>query len=372
MYHIRCPLREAGSVGKNQVGLICPQGRLTFYEYDQAVSATARMLRDAGVGPGTRLGVNIGEGWQQQIFFFAALRSGAVACYVEDDAANHSLVADMSAIACRHAVVGETIRRDASDGIRYFKASETISMTLARDESDLTFAFEGHRPATITFSGRSPARRALLHSYGSFYYGALGAKVGMNLRTNDRWMIGTEFGRIQTLSAVFCCAVSGATLVVPEPKASFADNLLASEATHAHLEAEDLEALLGSDRMSGCRLKVAMVSAALSEELWQEARKAGIRVQTCYGIPEMASQVTAMTRLSPVSKHRTVGSAMRYNEVRIAENGRIQVRGRALFDGYVEGERVIPAADVDGWFTTDDCGSLDGEGYLNMTPRETS
>lgn len=366
MYQIRCPLREAGAVGKNQVGLICPEGRLTFYEYDQAVSATAQALRAAGLPRHSRLALAVSPGWQQPILFFAALRAGAVACFTQQDGATETLAADMSAIACRHAVTDAPAHATRNEGARYFQTSDVVQLVLPTSEEGLDFVFEGNRPATITFTGRPGERRALLHSYGSFYYGALGSNVNVDLRTHDRWLIGSSLSDMEALSAVFRCAVSGATLVVPAPNASLADNIIASSATHANVGAKDLEMLLGSGRIAASRLKIALVREHLSEELWKETKRAGIRVQTCYTIPEMASQVTAMTRVSPPAKQQTSGTAMRYCEVRIAADGHIQVRGRALFDGYVRGEDVVPAADAEGWFTTRDYGTLDADGYLTL------
>lgn len=366
MYQIRCPLREAGAVGNNQVGLICPEGRLTFYEYDQAVSATAQALRAAGVPRHARLGLAVAPGWQQPILFFAALRAGAVACFTPSDATGEALAADLNAIACRYAVTDAPSRASRNEGAHYFRTSDVIQLILPTSEDGLDFVFESNRPATITFTGGPDTRRALLHSYGSFYYGALGSNVNMDLRTNDRWLIGSSLSDMQSLSAVFRCAVSGATLVVPAPNASLADNIIASCATHAQVGVRDLEMLLGGGRMSASRLKIALVRERLSDELWRETKRAGIRVQMCYTIPEMASQVTAMTRVSPPAKQQTSGTAMRYCEVRIAADGHIQVRGRALFDGYVRGEQVVPAADAEGWFTTCDYGTLDADGYLTL------
>lgn len=368
MYQIRCPLREAGTVGKNQVGLICPEGRLTFYEYDQAVSATAQALKAAGVAAGDRLTVAIPRGWQQPVLFFAALRAGAIVCPVENGRSEADLARDMETIASSHLVM-EDAPQTATGAFGRMRAADIVKLALPITESGLEFTFEGDRPAVIVFSGKADARRAILHSYSSMYYGALATNVTMDLRTHDRWLIRDAFHEMETMGAIFRCAVSGATLVMADERQPFFENVLDGSITHAFFHPQDLERLLGSGRLDKCRLKMALVAEPLPSVLLQEAHRAGVRVHTCYMIPEVASQVAAVTRLTPISKWQTAGTVMRYGDLRIAEDGRIQVRGRALFDGYVHGKQVLPATDESGWFTTGDHGLLDGEGYLTVMPR---
>jgi O-succinylbenzoic acid--CoA ligase len=368
VYQIRCPLREAGTIGKNQVGLICPEGRLTFYEYDQAVSATAQELKAQGIRAGDRVTLAALHGWQQPILFFAALRAGAIACPSEHKATGADLTRDMEAIASRHVVL-EMAGAQTASGPRHVESAEVVKLALPLTEDGLDFAFDGNRPAIILFSGRAAARRAILHSYSSVYYGALASNVTMDLRTNDRWLIMGAIHRMEVLGAVFDCAVSGATLVMGDRERSLAENVLMSGATHAFVSPGDLEELIGSERLGECRLKMALVMEPVEEALLREARRAGIGVHACYAVPEVASLVSVVTRCSPPSKLGTSGVAMRYCDVRVADDGRIQVRGRALFDGYVSGQDVTPGTDASGWFTTGDYGSLDAEGYLTVTRR---
>jgi long-chain acyl-CoA synthetase len=56
-------------------------------------------------------------------------------------------------------------------------------------------------------------------------------------------------------------------------------------------------------------------------------------------------------------------------EVRIGDGGEVQVRGDAVFDGYLDDESSTSKALAGGWLLTGDLGELDDDGYLRVTGR---
>jgi O-succinylbenzoic acid--CoA ligase len=97
--------------------------------------------------------------------------------------------------------------------------------------------------------------------------------------------------------------------------------------------------------------------AAVPAGLLAEARAAGARVVTTYGMTETCGGCVYDGRpLDGVS-------------VRIAADGRIQLAGPVLFAGY-RGQPELSLAVMDGpWFVTSDLGSLDGSGRLTVRGR---
>ena len=107
--------------------------------------------------------------------------------------------------------------------------------------------------------------------------------------------------------------------------------------------------------------------APLSSALIKGFDDLGITVLHGYGITECAP-IVAVNR----NKFNVVGSVglpLRCNEVKIADDGEVLVKGDNVMLGYyhneVENEKVF----VDGWFRTGDIGRIDEYGALHITGR---
>lgn len=109
--------------------------------------------------------------------------------------------------------------------------------------------------------------------------------------------------------------------------------------------------------------------AALSEDLARIYIGAGIPIIQGYGLTETSPVVTA----SSIEDYRvgTVGRAIPHVEIRIAEDGEIEVRGPNVMRGYYnKPEETRAAFTDDGWFKTGDIGTIDADGFLRITDRK--
>jgi long-chain acyl-CoA synthetase len=109
--------------------------------------------------------------------------------------------------------------------------------------------------------------------------------------------------------------------------------------------------------------------AALAEDLALIYIGAGIPIIQGYGLTETSPVVTA----SGIDNLRvgTVGRAIPHVEIRIAEDGEIEVRGPNIMRGYYnKPEETKAAFTEDGWFRTGDIGTIDKDGYLTITDRK--
>ncbi|WP_454791227.1 class I adenylate-forming enzyme family protein [Mycolicibacterium lutetiense] len=93
--------------------------------------------------------------------------------------------------------------------------------------------------------------------------------------------------------------------------------------------------------------------------------RAGIRWLTAYGTTELP--VIACNPLD-ATHIDTVGTPVRGVDVRIGEDGEIQVRSDSAMAGYLPKDATAGAF-CDGWYRTGDIGYLDDDGYLHITDR---
>ena len=109
--------------------------------------------------------------------------------------------------------------------------------------------------------------------------------------------------------------------------------------------------------------------AALPEELSYIYIGAGIPIVQGYGLTETSPVIT--TSRMEDNRVGTVGKAIPNVEIRIAEDGEIEVRGPNIMRGYYnKPEETRAVFTTDGWFKTGDIGTLDQDGFLRITDRK--
>jgi long-chain acyl-CoA synthetase len=108
--------------------------------------------------------------------------------------------------------------------------------------------------------------------------------------------------------------------------------------------------------------------APLGADTFRFFRAVGVNLKQVYGATELAGlcSVQANGEVDP----DTVGRAFQGTELRIAENGEVQVRSASVFQGYYKQEEATQAAiTADGWLRTGDAGFIDKRGHLVIIDR---
>ncbi|HEY2576572.1 MAG TPA: long-chain fatty acid--CoA ligase [Streptosporangiaceae bacterium] len=109
--------------------------------------------------------------------------------------------------------------------------------------------------------------------------------------------------------------------------------------------------------------------AALGERLGHFFRGVGITILEGYGMTELTAAATV--NRPDRNKIGTVGMPIPSVSVRIADDGEVLVRGPMAFPGYwLNDTATAEVLDSGGWIHTGDIGSLDDEGFLQITGRK--
>lgn len=107
---------------------------------------------------------------------------------------------------------------------------------------------------------------------------------------------------------------------------------------------------------------VVVGGGALRPDLYERALASGWPLLPSYGATETCSQVATAYPGSPVLR------LLDHVESRVEKDGRLAFRGPSLLSAYATGEGISDPKSADGWFVTEDLGSIDGE-VLHVTGR---
>lgn len=124
------------------------------------------------------------------------------------------------------------------------------------------------------------------------------------------------------------------------------------------------------ERLGMDRLRVAVTGAApISKDTLEFFLSLGIPLLEVYGM----SECTGPASFSSPDAYRTgkAGRVVPGTELKIAADGEICYRGRHVFKGYLhDAEATSNAIDADGWLHSGDIGTVDREGYVQITDRK--
>ncbi len=120
--------------------------------------------------------------------------------------------------------------------------------------------------------------------------------------------------------------------------------------------------------LADCRLPVSG-AAPISADLLRWFHAIGVPIYEGYGMTECAG--VSHLNLPKQTRLGTVGVALPGVECQIADDGELLVRGDNVFAGYLHNEaKTREAIDDEGWLHTGDIGSIDDDGFLQITGRK--
>jgi len=107
---------------------------------------------------------------------------------------------------------------------------------------------------------------------------------------------------------------------------------------------------------------------ALDKNVGEFLNAIGLPTLQGYGLTETSPVVSC--NLPGLVKVETVGPPFKTNQVKIAEDGEILVKGENVMLGYWQKEKETNEIIKNGWLHTGDIGEIDSNGYLKITDRK--
>ncbi len=120
----------------------------------------------------------------------------------------------------------------------------------------------------------------------------------------------------------------------------------------------------------GGRLRFCITGgAALSDNIYLIFNGADISIMQGYGLTETSPVITSSNPINV--KLGASGRPIRNVEIRIAEDGEVEVSGPNIMHGYYnKPDATRDTFTDDGWFKTGDIGEIDDDGFLRITDRK--
>lgn len=211
--------------------------------------------------------------------------------------------------------------------------------------------------ATMLFtSGTTGEPKIACHRLCHHLENARCAIPHLNLSTESRYQCSLPLYHVGGIALVIRTFLAGGSLVLSNQIESCTHLSFVPTQLYRHMQEEKVInpqcILLGG--------------APISRTLYEQAMNLKLNLYTTYGMTEASSMITLKT---PEIPDFSLGAPLEHFELKIRE-GEILIRGKTLFEGYMNGDGTITLPLQEGWFATKDCGFLTENGSLQFLGRK--
>jgi cyclohexanecarboxylate-CoA ligase len=380
--------------------------RLTYRELSARATRIARALASRGIGRGDVVSFQLPNWWEFVALHLACVRLGAVSnplmpifrhrelAFMLEHAESRVFVAPVRFRGFDHASLARELQHTlprlehvllvGGDGADAFEACWATTGVGRDCESGAALAPNDVMQLLYT-SGTTGEPKGVMHTSNTLLGTALKFAERMALDDRDVIFMPSPLGhQLGFTYGVILSQLLGVPLVLLDVwnPASAADLIERHRATFTFAATPFLADLanlpgIGSRRLDALRLFVSS-GAPIPPAVVQAAQsKLGVTVATCWGMTECAS--VTMTAPDGYKVLESDGCVLPGEEVRIVddqgvevprgEEGTLEIRGAALFVGYLKRPQLYDV-NPKGWFDTGDVARMDDEGYIRICGRK--
>ena len=346
-----CPFSLHARKAPHEWALISPEKKWSYLECEALIEGCASMLKKEGVKAGDPIALLPTTSFPTPLIFFALFRLGAIACPINTYHPLDALPQQLDEFQAPFLLVPDDHSLPKLKQI-VIPFSRLLVKGKKRDQVFL------NKDALATYlftSGTSAKPKIACHSLGNHYYSALGSNAYLPIKQGDRYHLSLPLYHIAGIAILFRTFLAGGAVALSD-----------MEVTHTSMIPTQLYRLLREEAISN-KPHILLGGATIFPSLYHEAVARGLKVHPTYGMTEMSSQITTHFSEGPFS----LGHPLPYREIKISPIGEIWVRGKTLFQGYLQedGSLSLPLNE-EGYFLTSDLGTYSPNSGLQIRGRK--
>ncbi|MCB1115896.1 MAG: o-succinylbenzoate--CoA ligase [Chlamydiia bacterium] len=335
-----CPFSLHARKRPKAIALLSSEEEWTYATCEALISGIAAKLKELGVKSGDVVALLPTKLFPTPLLFFALFRLGAIACPLNIYHPLESLPKSLddlgaSLILYPDALTLPKLKQIALPFSKCIRKGKSAGQTFLDKKALATYLFT---------SGTTASPKIACHTLSNHYYSALGSNAYMPLHEGDRYFLSLPLYHIAGIAILFRTFLAGGAVALDDG---------AKNITHVSFVPTQLFRLLKQKNRPSYK-KILLGGADIPYSLYMEAIHAGLPVCPSYGMTEMSSQIATHFSSSSFS----LGHPLPYRDIKIGNEGEILVKGKTLFQGYLQkdGTLALPL-DEEGFFATKDLGS---------------
>jgi O-succinylbenzoic acid--CoA ligase len=348
-----CPFSLHARKSPKEWALVSPLKKWNYLECEIFIESCASILKKEGIKPGDPVALIPNKSFPTPLLFFALFRIGAIACPINTYHPLETLSKQLDELRASFILYPD---EEELPNLKQIKISFS-KLAVNGKKGGQSFLDKDALSTYLFTSGTTSKPKIACHSFGNHYYSALGSNAYLPIGKGDRYQLSLPLYHIAGIALLFRTFMAGGSVALSEEVEGI---------THTSMVPTQLYRLLKEESLPKYR-HVLLGGASIPPSLYYKAAARGLTVHPTYGMTEMSSQITTHFGDGSFS----LGHPLPYREIKVSNLGEIWVKGKTLFQGYLQGDGSLSLPlDEEGYFATSDLGIYSPISGLQVSGRK--